>query len=107
MLCRDALVAERMIEVKTTCGANTTPFFLTENERSFSEDRPDAFRIFRIYEFGEAPRFFKLRPPLEESAILKAATYRAHIVRRRRPKPSSRARVRGPGDVGSTASMAK
>jgi hypothetical protein len=77
ILSFDRTGRERLIEVKTTCGTRTTPFFLTENERSFSEDRPDAFRIYRVYEFGEAPRFFKLRAPLEESVILRAATYRA------------------------------
>lgn len=68
---------ERLIEVKTTCGARKTPFFLTRNERSFAEERPEAFRLYRVYEFGEAPRFFKLRPPLEHAIVLEPETYRA------------------------------
>jgi len=39
----------------------------------------DAFRLSRVYEFGEAPRFFKLRPPLEQAVVLGPATYRASL----------------------------
>ena len=68
---------ERLIEVKTTCGARKTPFFLTSNERSFADERPEAFRLYRVYEYGEAPRFFKLRPPLQQAVVLEPVTYRA------------------------------
>lgn len=77
ILSFDRAGRERLIEVKTTCGTRKTPFFLTSNERSFAEERPEAFRLYRIYEFGEAPRFFKLRPPLDQAVVLEAATYRA------------------------------
>ena len=72
---------ERLIEVKTTCGPQRTPFFLTRNERSFADERPDAFRIYRVYEFGEAPRFFKLRPPLHQAVVLEPETFRASFDR--------------------------
>jgi hypothetical protein len=77
ILSFDPTGRERLIEVKTTCGPRVTPFFLTENERLFSEERPDAFRIYRVYEFGEAPRFFKLRPPLHQAVVLEPTSYRA------------------------------
>ncbi|MHB8529822.1 MAG: protein NO VEIN domain-containing protein [Caulobacteraceae bacterium] len=77
ILSFDPAGRQRMIEVKTTCGTKTTPFFLTSNERSFAEERPEAFRLYRVYEFGEAPRFFKLRPPLQQAVVLEPATYRA------------------------------
>ncbi|MGI8839453.1 MAG: DUF3883 domain-containing protein [Caulobacteraceae bacterium] len=77
ILSFDPAGRERLIEVKTTCGTRKTPFFLTSNERSFADERPDAFRLYRVYEFGEAPRFFKLRPPLEQAVVLEPATYRA------------------------------
>jgi hypothetical protein len=56
---------ERLLEVKTTIGHQTTPFFLTENERSLSQERPDAFRLVRLYDFQRLPRAFELTPPLE------------------------------------------
>jgi hypothetical protein len=68
---------ERLIEVKTTHGTRTTPFFLSRNERSLSDERPDAFRIYRVFEFGHSPRLFRLKPPLEASVILQPETYRA------------------------------
>jgi hypothetical protein len=68
---------ERLIEVKTTQGPRTTPFFITRNERSLADERPDAFRLFRVYEFSSANRLFKLRPPLEAFVRLEAETWRA------------------------------
>ena len=77
VLSFDRAGRERLIEVKTTHGVRTTPFFLSSNERSLSDERPDAFRIYRVFEFGHSPRLFKLKPPLERAVILEPATYRA------------------------------
>lgn len=69
--------AERLLEVKTTIGSQTTPFFLTENERLVSIERPEEFRILRLYEFNRKPKAFELSPPLDHSVILKPAIYKA------------------------------
>jgi hypothetical protein len=37
---------ERLLEVKTTIGGQTTPFYLSENERLLSTERPEEFRLF-------------------------------------------------------------
>lgn len=68
---------DRLIEVKTTNGTALTPFFLSENERLFSTERPDAFRLLRLYSFIEKPSAFELRPPLEDHLTLSPTTYRA------------------------------
>lgn len=68
---------ERLLEVKTTTGHERTPFFLSENERLLSTERPDAFRLVRLYDFARTPRAFKLTPPLENSVLLRPTTYRA------------------------------
>ena len=73
----DAQGRERLIEVKTTVGHLTTPFFLTENERAFSAERPDAFRLMRVYDFVRTPRAFELAPPLDASLLVRPAVYRA------------------------------
>lgn len=70
---------ERLIEVKTTNGPARTPFFLSENERAFSE-RPDAFRLLRLYSFAENPKAFELRSPLSERLALNPASYRASLI---------------------------
>lgn len=69
--------AERLIEVKTTNGSARTPFYLSENERSFSEERPDAFRLFRLHDFSDKPAWFELLAPLDQWVKLKPTVYRA------------------------------
>lgn len=68
---------ERLLEVKTTSGHSTTPFWITENERLLSAERPDVFRLVRVYDFTKEPRAFEIVPPLEDSVVLKATSYRA------------------------------
>ncbi|MBP7649302.1 MAG: DUF3883 domain-containing protein [Phenylobacterium sp.] len=68
---------DRLIEVKTTIGSRTTPFYLTRNEHKLSAERPEAFRLYRLFEFSKAPRLFKLQPPLEQAVQLSPEVYRA------------------------------
>ncbi len=67
---------KRLIEVKTTTGGPTTPFFLTRNEERVSREQAD-FRLYRLYDFAKTPRIFKLRPPLGTSVVLETETWRA------------------------------
>ena len=68
---------ERWLEVKTTNGPATTPFWITANERRVSEERPDVFRLARLYDFSQEPAAFQLRPPLTDHVRLAASQYRA------------------------------
>ena len=61
----DVRGGERLLEVKTTNGIQTTPFYLTRNELAFSKERPKEFRICRLYDFAKAPRMFELAAPIE------------------------------------------
>lgn len=70
---------DRLIEVKTTNGPARTPFFLSENERAFSEERPEAFKLLRLYSFVEKPSAFELAPPLHDHLTLSATNYRATL----------------------------
>jgi Domain of unknown function (DUF3883) len=56
---------ERLIEVKTTIGGQTTPFYISRNEISLSREKPEAFKLVRLYNFNQTPRAFELSPPLE------------------------------------------
>lgn len=67
----------RWLEVKTTNGPATTPFWITENERRVSEERPDVFRLTRLYDFSRTPAAFRLKPPLTEHVRLAPTQYRA------------------------------
>jgi hypothetical protein len=71
--------SERWIEVKTTRGGNATPFYLTRNENEVAKERPDIFRLYRLYDFSSAPRLFSLKPPLEQLLTLEPLTFRASL----------------------------
>ncbi|MEA2803311.1 MAG: hypothetical protein QOE49_3406 [Rhodospirillaceae bacterium] len=71
--------AERLIEVKTTRGGNTTPFYLTRNENDLAAERPDAFRLYRLYDYSKRPGLFTLTPPLEQVLQLEPMTFRASL----------------------------
>jgi hypothetical protein len=69
--------SERLIEVKTTNGLQTTPFYLTRNELSFSNERPKEFRICRLYDFSKKPKMFELAPPIETLVRLEPLSFAA------------------------------
>jgi hypothetical protein len=69
--------AERLIEVKTTNGGRTTPFFITCNEKSVADERPTEFRLYRVFDFAREARLFTLEPPLERALVLNVETWRA------------------------------
>ena len=71
--------AERWIEVKTTRGGNMTPFYLTRNENDVAKERPDTFRLYRLYDFSQRPKLFTLTPPLEAILQLEPLTFRASL----------------------------
>jgi len=77
ILSFEATGEERLLEVKTTTGGQTTPFYISENERSLSVERSDAFRLVRLYDFSRAPRAFQIEPPLESALSLHPTNYRA------------------------------
>lgn len=68
---------ERLIEVKTTNGAATTPFFLSRNEYNTASVRVEDWRIYRVHCFSKEPRIFEITPPLEKSLILQTESWRA------------------------------
>jgi len=70
---------ERLIEVKTTNGWVRTPFHISRNELEVSEERHDAWCLFRLHDFARQPRAFELRPPLAAHVALIADSYRAHF----------------------------
>lgn len=71
---------ERWLEVKTTNGSRRTPFWISANELQVSKERPDVFRLVRIYDFSRAPAAYKLVPPLTDYVHLAATEYRATLL---------------------------
>ena len=68
---------ERWLEVKTTNGPSTTPFWISENERRVSEEHRDIFRLVRLYDFSRQPAAYRLKPPLADHIRLIPTQYRA------------------------------
>jgi hypothetical protein len=68
---------EKFIEVKTTVGSQTTPFFMTRNEKDFADEADDRYRIARIFDFRREPRAFELTSPLDSFVRFEPESYRA------------------------------
>lgn len=70
---------ELYIEVKTTCGPNTTDFYISANEVAFSQKHADNYELHRVYDFdrkrGEL-RFFRIRGDIAQSYLLRPTTFR-------------------------------
>jgi hypothetical protein len=41
----------KYIEIKTTKGSASTPFFITPNELEYSKQHPERYHLYRLYEF--------------------------------------------------------
>lgn len=68
---------ERYIEVKTTAHDAATPFFVSSNELEFAKEQSEQFRLYRLYHFRTAPKFFELHGLIEQHCHLDPATYKA------------------------------
>lgn len=69
--------SELLIEVKTTGLGKFHPFFVTDTEVRCSEDVPDRYLLYRVFEFSKEPRVFVLPGSLRESCSLEASQYQA------------------------------
>ncbi|MGJ8530383.1 DUF3883 domain-containing protein [Maritalea sp.] len=71
--------SEIFLEVKTTTSGRATPFFVSSNEVSVSEEKGTAYRLVRVFGFPAQPRFFTLSGSLSDSVQLEATSYRARV----------------------------
>ena len=71
--------AKKPIEVKTTRGGATTPFFMSRNERDRAEELADSYHLYRVHRFGPEPALFTLRPPLDRSVRFSTEVWRAEM----------------------------
>tara|TARA_R110002111_G_scaffold18931_1_gene46161 strand:+ start:12373 stop:12879 length:507 start_codon:yes stop_codon:yes gene_type:complete len=71
--------SERMLEVKSTGLGKYFPFFLTQNELLCSEDIPEQFQLYRVFDFGRSPRIFILNGSLRSLCNLDPVLYRATL----------------------------
>ena len=77
ILSFSALGETRWLEVKTTNGPITTPFWITRNELRASEENPAHYYLARLYDFSRAPAAYRLTPPLSDHVHLSTTQYLA------------------------------
>jgi hypothetical protein len=70
---------EKFIEVKATTGPAESPFFLTANELSFSQQNPTQFHLFRVYNYDRAKgsaEFYSVSGDIDAAFNLVPVEYR-------------------------------
>lgn len=71
--------SERLVEVKATGLGKYFPFYVTSNEVRCSEDVPNQYHLFRVFDFGRSPRIYILHGSLRERCQLEPVLFRAVI----------------------------
>ena len=73
----DAGGAPRLIEVKTTAAGKYFPFTLTRNELAASQESAENYHLYRVYQFGAAPRLYILKGALDQTCHLTPVQFSA------------------------------
>jgi hypothetical protein len=68
---------ERLVEVKTTGLGKAFPFYVTATEVRCSDDVPDRFVLYRVFDFAGVPRLYVLPGSLRATCRLDPVQYRA------------------------------
>jgi hypothetical protein len=71
----------RFIEVKTTNAGHESSFVITRNELDFSRETGDAFFLYRLFQFRQAPSLYMLRGDVSQLVHLEPIDYRASFRR--------------------------
>ncbi|UYO56248.1 DUF3883 domain-containing protein [Rhodopseudomonas palustris] len=67
----------RLLEVKTTCGNERTPFWITRRECEVAAEQPEAYRIRRLFHFRNQVSTFDIAPPLDNALRMTPTTFLA------------------------------
>jgi hypothetical protein len=70
---------ERFIEVKTTSFAKSAPFYISRNEVGFSDEHPDQYRLYRLFEFRDVPKMFEVRGRMSDRLSLHPVSFLATV----------------------------
>ncbi|MDH2403260.1 DUF3883 domain-containing protein [Bradyrhizobium sp. SSUT18] len=67
----------RLLEIKTTCGNERTPFWMTRRECDVAAEQGGIYRVRRVFHFRNQVKMFDIAPPLEAGLLLTPATFMA------------------------------
>lgn len=70
---------QRLLEIKTTCGNERTPFWMTKRECDVAAEQGGIYRIRRVFHFRNQVKMFDIAPPLEARLLLTPATFMAAV----------------------------
>ena len=79
ILSFDETGRERLIEVKTTSFGELTPFFVSRTEVARSEADTECYRLYRLFDFRDRPRLFKLPGAITGHCQLNPVSYLARL----------------------------
>ena len=79
---------EKFLEVKTTQGSKKTPFYLSRNEKEFSDEVGSRYSIIRLFDFRRKPKAYELFPPFERHVQLTTEIFKASFRQTRHLNPS-------------------
>lgn len=68
---------QRLLEIKTTCGNERTPFWMTKRECDVAAEQGGIYRVRRVFHFRNQVQMFDIAPPLETRLLLTPATFMA------------------------------
>lgn len=67
----------RLLEIKTTCGNERTPFWMTSRECDVAAEQGSVYRIRRVFHFRNQVKMFDIARPLGSALRLTPATFMA------------------------------
>lgn len=70
---------ERLVEVKTTGGGIYTQFALTRHELACSQQSAGRYKLYRVFQFGPAPRLYILAGALDQTCTLRPTQFSASV----------------------------
>jgi hypothetical protein len=68
---------ERLLEIKTTCGNERTPFWMSKRECDVAAEKRGIYRVRRVFHFRNEVKMFDIAPPLEQRLLLTPTTVMA------------------------------
>lgn len=77
----EATGQQRLVEVKTTGLGKYFPFALTRGELECSRRERERYQLYRLFDFGTAPRLYVLTGALDESCTLTPTVFKASFGR--------------------------
>jgi hypothetical protein len=70
---------ERLIEVKTTKFGIHMPFYLSMNELSVSRAEREKYQLFRVFNFRDSPKMFRLEGAIDANVNLEPTQYLGRV----------------------------